>query len=79
MGVNPQAGRVMTTQGYRERRPPRCMKCGERKDDGLYTVNPNGQAVCPDCAGAKHAAVLKGTSCGPDCTCSPECRDGGEG
>lgn len=62
MAINHQS-KVMTTQGLKERRPPRCMKCGERKD-GLYTVNVNGQVVCPDCAGAKHAAVLLGSDDG---------------
>lgn len=56
MSVNRQTG-VTTTMGLRDHRPPRCMKCGERKD-GLFTVNPNGQEVCPDCAAPKHREVL---------------------
>lgn len=57
-GSNPRSGEVMTTMGYRGRRAPQCMGCGERKD-GLYTMNGNGQFVCPDCAGVKHLAVLR--------------------
>lgn len=74
----PNTGRVMTTMGYKEARPPLCMKCGERREGQLYTINANGQEVCADCASPKNAGLLKGTSCGPDCTCSPECREHGE-
>lgn len=72
-GSDPYKGQVMTTMGYREARPPLCMACGQRKD-GIYTINGNGQVVCPDCAGEKHRIVLTGCddsscACGGDCGC----------
>lgn len=68
-GSNPYRGKVMTTMGYREPRPPLCMVCGERRPDQLYTINDNGQVSCADCAGPSHAAVLKGV-CDPEtCAC----------
>lgn len=66
-GSNPYAGKVMTTQGYREARPPLCMVCGQRKD-GIYTINGNGQQVCPDCASPKDRKALQG-DCGDECDC----------
>lgn len=61
-------GQVMTTMGYRAPRAPLCMLCGEHKD-GLYTVNANGQQVCPDCASPHDRAILKGV-CDPEtCAC----------
>ena len=50
-GGNPYAGKVMTTQGYKEHRAPVCTNCRQRKDGQLYTVNANGQIVCADCSG----------------------------
>lgn len=61
-GSNPYAGQVMTTMGYRAPRPPLCMKCGQRKD-GIYTINGNGQQVCPDCASPSDREVLTGVCC----------------
>lgn len=67
-GSNPYQGKVMTTMGYREPRPPLCMKCGGRKP-GLYTVDGNGQQVCPDCASPADREILVG-KCDPDkCAC----------
>ena len=67
-GGDPYRGtKVMTTMGIRDRRPLLCYVCGERKD-GLFTVNANGQQVCPDCAGEKQRVVL--TGCDPEnCAC----------
>lgn len=66
-GSNPNAGKVTTTMGLRERRPPLCMSCGQR-NPGIYTINGYGQQVCPDCAGEKHRLVL--TDCDPlTCAC----------
>ena len=70
-GGDPYKGKVMTTMGYREPRPPLCLVCGERKD-GLYTVNGYGQQVCPDCAGEKHRVVLTGCD-GENCACGESC------
>ena len=74
-GSKPNAGKVLTTMGYREPRPPLCMKCGQRKPGGLYTVNGNGQTVCPDCAGEKHRVVLTGCE-DVECACGKACDDG---
>jgi len=67
-GSNPYQGKVMTSMGMREARPPLCMKCGERKD-GIYTINGNGQQVCPDCAGPKHREALTGVCDPENCAC----------
>lgn len=50
--------KVMTTMGLRERRAPRCERCGERRDDQLYTRNGNGQMVCMECASPRDRALL---------------------
>lgn len=57
-GSNPYDGKVMTTMGYRQRRPPRCMNCNGFKEGQLYTVDVNGRTVCADCASPKDAAIL---------------------
>lgn len=67
-GSNPYAGKVMTSMGYRDPRPPMCMQCGQRKD-GLYTVNANGKEVCPDCASPRDRELLKGTCDPENCAC----------
>lgn len=72
-GKNPNAGKVTTTMGLRDRRPPLCMKCGERRPGQLYSVNANGQEVCADCAGDREQAVLAPAACAecdPDEGCS---------
>lgn len=56
-GNNPHSGKVNTTMGLYEPRPPLCEKCHERKDQ-LYTKNVNGQTVCADCAGSAGRGVL---------------------
>lgn len=56
-GENPYKHQVNTTMGMRARRPMLCMKCGLRKD-GLFTINANGQPVCPDCASPHDRAIL---------------------
>lgn len=62
MGVIRQdPGKVMTTRGLKDRKYRQCGQCGLDKEDSLFTMNPNGQFVCPDCAGAKHAATLRQT------------------
>lgn len=68
-GPNPNAGKVNTTMGLRAPRAPLCTQCRERKDGQLYTVNPNGQLICADCAGAKGEGVLKGTCDPENCAC----------
>jgi hypothetical protein len=72
-GSDPYKGKVMTTMGYRDSRPMLCYVCGERKD-GNFTVNANGQATCPDCAGEKHRLVL--TGCDPESCACGKCDDG---
>lgn len=57
-GSNPYAGKVNTTMGMRESRPPLCMVCGERKD-GIYTKNGYGQDCCPDCASPRDLPILR--------------------
>lgn len=63
-GSNPYAGKVNTSMGMREPRPPLCMVCGERREGQIYTVNANGQTSCATCAGPKHAKTLLGV-CDP--------------
>lgn len=57
-GTNPYPGQVNTTQGMKEKRPPVCPLCRERKD-GLYTMNANGQIVCAACSGRFGRGVLE--------------------
>lgn len=61
-GMQPRTGssetKVMTTMGLRARRAPRCERCGERRDDQLYTRNLNGQTVCMECASPKDRELL---------------------
>jgi len=74
-GSNPYDGQVMTTQGYKNRRPPRCQSCGGFKE-GLYVQNGYGQFVCPDCAKPSERVIL--TGCDPEsCACGEPC-DGDE-
>ena len=68
-GSNPYAGKVMTTFGYRESRPPLCMKCGQRRPDQIYTINGNGQVTCADCASPQDQAILKGCCDPGNCAC----------
>lgn len=75
-GQDPNRGQVMTTMGYRAPRPPLCMRCGQRREGQLYTVNANGQEVCADCASPSSRDLLKGT-CDPEtCPCGGEQREG---
>lgn len=68
-GLNPHQGKTMTTAGLREPRAPLCWVCGKRRAGQLYTINPNGQQICADCAGPKAEGVLKG-ECDPEnCAC----------
>lgn len=50
-GRSPYEGKVMTTMGYKEPRPPECVKCRQRVKGVLYTRTPNGQDLCGPCAG----------------------------
>ena len=60
-------GTIMGTMGPRKGRSQPCQKCGERKE-GTYTINVNGQIVCPDCMSSKDREVLNG--CDPEfCAC----------
>jgi hypothetical protein len=43
------------------------MGCGEMKPDGLFTIDGNGKAVCPDCAGPKHRGALGAVAHRTDC------------
>jgi len=68
-GSNPYVGKVMTTLGYRESRPPLCMQCGERRSDQIYTISGNGQVICADCASPQDRAILKGCCEDGVCAC----------
>ena len=69
-GSNPHAGKVMTTRGFRDLSTRLCYQCGQYKPDDLFTINANGQAVCPDCAGPKSIGVLRQECSDPDtCAC----------
>lgn len=57
-GGNPHSGKVMTTMGLKDMDKRLCYQCGEKKPDDLFTVNANGQVVCPQCAGTKGEGVL---------------------
>ena len=57
-GRDPNAGKSLTTRGYKDRAVRQCGECGLDKPDDLFTMNANGKFICPDCAGAKHAKVL---------------------
>lgn len=57
-GHNPFAGKVMTTTGPKDPDKRLCYGCGLKKPDGLFTMNANGQYVCPDCAGSRSRAAL---------------------
>lgn len=76
-GSNPYAGKVMTTQGYKDHRAPVCTSCRQRKE-GLYTMNANGQIICADCAGKKAEGVLTGVCSTDECPCDntdPACAE----
>lgn len=71
-GHTANAGRVTTTMGLREPRPPVCTRCRERRENVLYTIDPNGQIICGECSGSIGAGVLKGV-CDPDnCACGKD-------
>lgn len=72
-GGNPYGTRVMTTRGYKNVRPPLCYKCRERKEGVLYTVDPNGNFVCADCAGRVADGALKGVCQEGECACGADC------
>ena len=57
-GGDPLGGKLMTTMGPRDPDKRLCYQCGQKKSDDLFTVNANGQAVCPECAGTKGKGVL---------------------
>jgi hypothetical protein len=52
----------ITTRGRIPARDMLCFKCGERKP-GMFTVNANGQQVCPDCSGSQGAGVIRDIVC----------------
>lgn len=58
MGVLKQ-GQVETTTGLKPYRPPICIVCGERKEGEIYSRTPNGEPVCPTCAGSHQRALLE--------------------
>jgi hypothetical protein len=57
-GENPYSGQVTTTMGMRKSKAPLCVNCRQRKEGELYTLSPNGQELCPDCAGSMGRGVL---------------------
>lgn len=68
-GGNPMSGKVMTSMGLKDIRPPICNKCRERKEGQIYSRDANGNFNCEDCAGNKQKEMLKG-SCDPEkCAC----------
>ena len=68
MSVINQGPKVMTTTGPKDFRR-RCMRCGEYREDGLFTLDANGKAVGRCCATPLQAAVLR-TDCEDGlCTC----------
>lgn len=70
-GSNPYAGKVMTSNGLKDRRPPVCTKCRERRE-GLYTLDVNGSLVCGVCSGSMGDGILRG-KCDPEtCACGAE-------
>lgn len=77
-GNDPYGGKVMTTQGYKEQRPPVCTNCRQRKVGQLYTTNANGQIVCADCSGSYGEGILRGVCSEGECACDagdPACGD----
>jgi hypothetical protein len=66
-GRNPNAGRVTTTMGLKDRRGQRCQVCGDFSDKNM-TVNANGQFVCENCMRPSDRLLV--TGCDPDtCAC----------
>ena len=67
-GVNgpnaPHKGEGMTTMGYRAPRPPLCEVCGGH-NEGIYTINGNGQQIGPECQSPRDREALQGV-------CEPE-------
>lgn len=53
--------KVMTTMGLREKRPPVCDSCRERKQEQIYSRDPNGAFVCEDCANSRQRKMLDGS------------------
>lgn len=73
-GGNPNVGKVMTTTGLKEARPPVCTNCRERRP-GLYTLDANGSLVCGQCSGSFGEGILR-DKCDPDtCACGAETAD----
>jgi hypothetical protein len=56
-GVNPNAGKVNTTMGLREARPPLCWTCHERREGEIYGISANGAPICSTCATKKVLAT----------------------
>lgn len=52
-GPNPHAGMVNTTMGMKNRRPPLCWTCRERREGEIYGLTANGQPICETCATKK--------------------------
>ena len=67
-GGNPLRGKMMTTTGPKDF-SRRGMKCGEKKDDAIFTINANGQAVCGDCMSPKDRRVIRADCEDGVCTC----------
>lgn len=57
MALVDQSKQVMTSRGPRPVKDLLCYKCNERKP-GVFTINSNGQQVCPDCSGSLGAGVI---------------------
>lgn len=67
-GSNPYAGLMTTSTGMKEF-SRRCMNCGLKKDDDIFTVNANGKAVCSDCASGLNRRVVRADCEDGVCTC----------
>ena len=55
------SGRSVNREGAPVSNKRQCMQCGFYKNDALFTMNANGQLICPDCAGPRNRAVLRQT------------------
>lgn len=66
-GGNPYAGKVMTTNGPKDPDKRQCQACGLAKTDELFTIDANGKAVCPACAGSNARRALLGVAHRTDC------------
>jgi len=56
-GGQPYSGKVWTSNGPKDRRPPVCAQCRERRE-GLYTISVNGQLICGQCSGEYGRGIL---------------------